>query len=175
MWPVTHFELWLTARLSTVRFANRLNRVRTCTAPEVQVWVQLRHPNLNLISGSGSGTLWTWTFSANLGAPGAPNKIATFINKLESNLHQQFKLSFLHGLSWARQGRHITYPSNQPYPGKSTLETATSGNCGDSDFTRLIRPCGSRQGCLAQGITRIIRMVQYLERMTIQFKLGVKI
>ena len=32
----------------------------------------------------------------------------------------------------------------------------TSGKCGDSDFTKLIWPHGSRQGCLDQGITKII-------------------
>ena len=35
-----------------------------------------------------------------------------------------------------------------------------SGKCGGSDFTGLVWPRGSRQGCLVQGITRIILSYQ---------------
>ena len=35
------------------------------------------------------------------------------------------------------------------------LKGDPSGKCGGSDFTRLVCPHGSRQGCLVQGITRI--------------------
>ena len=41
-----------------------------------------------------------------------------------------------------------------------TATTMTSGKCGGSDFTGLVWPRGSRQGCLVQGITRIILSYQ---------------